>query len=68
MSEQPTNPLDLNGRLLQLLVVVVEEGSITKAAERLGVTQSAVSHLLDKLRSLLDDPPVREVGPGHRRH
>jgi DNA-binding transcriptional LysR family regulator len=64
MSEQPTNPLDLNGRLLQLLVVVVEEGSITKAAERLGVTQSAVSHLLDKLRSLLDDPLFVKSGRG----
>jgi DNA-binding transcriptional LysR family regulator len=64
MSEQPTTPLDLNGRLLQLLVVVVEEGSITKAAERLGVTQSAVSHLLDKLRNLLDDPLFVKSGRG----
>ena len=64
MSEQPSNPLDLNGRLLQLLVVVVEEGSITKAAERLGVTQSAVSHLLDKLRSLLNDPLFVKSGRG----
>ncbi|MEJ2455774.1 MAG: LysR family transcriptional regulator [Candidatus Thiodiazotropha sp.] len=64
MSEQPNNPLDLSGRLLQLLVVVVEEGSITKAAERLGVTQSAVSHLLDKLRGLLDDPLFVKSGRG----
>ncbi len=64
MSEQPSNPLDLNGRLLQLLVVVMEEGSITKAAERLGVTQSAVSHLLDKLRGLLDDPLFVKSGRG----
>ncbi len=64
MSEQSTTPLDLNGRLLQLLVVVVEEGSITRAAERLGVTQSAVSHLLDKLRSLLDDPLFVKSGRG----
>jgi DNA-binding transcriptional LysR family regulator len=64
MSEQPTSPLDLNGRLLQLLVVVVEEGSITRAAERLGVTQSAVSHLLDKLRHLLNDPLFVKSGRG----
>ena len=41
---------DLDAHLLQLLVAVVECGSITGAAQRLGVTQSAVSHLLDKLR------------------
>lgn len=64
MSEPPNNPLDLNGRLLQLLVVVMEEGSITRAAERLGVTQSAVSHLLDKLRTLLDDPLFVKSGRG----
>lgn len=64
MSEQPNNPLDLNGRLLQLLVVVVEEGSITRAAERLGVTQSAVSHLLDKLRNMLNDPLFVKSGRG----
>ena len=48
--------LDLDGRLLRLLVAVHEEGSITRAALRLGVTQSAVSHLLDKLRAIVGDP------------
>jgi DNA-binding transcriptional LysR family regulator len=64
MSEHTNTHLDLNGRLLQLLVVVVEEGSITRAAERLGVTQSAVSHLIDKLRTLLDDPLFVKSGRG----
>jgi DNA-binding transcriptional LysR family regulator len=64
MSELPNNLLELNGRLLQLLVVVTEEGSITRAAERLGVTQSAVSHLLDKLRTLLNDPLFVKSGRG----
>jgi DNA-binding transcriptional LysR family regulator len=64
MSERNNTHLDINGRLLQLLVVVVEEGSITRAAERLGVTQSAVSHLLDKLRKLLDDPLFVKSGRG----
>lgn len=54
----------LDGRLLQLLVAVVEEGSITRAAERLGVTQSAVSHLLGKLRAIVDDPLVVKSGRG----
>ena len=48
--------LDLDGRLLRLLVIVHEEGSVTRAAQRLGVTQSAVSHMLDKLRTIVGDP------------
>ncbi len=48
--------LDIDGRLLNLLVAVIEEGSITRAAARLDVTQSAVSHLLDKLRAIVGDP------------
>jgi DNA-binding transcriptional LysR family regulator len=55
---------DLDGRLLQLLVAVHQEGSITRAAERLGVTQSAVSHLLDKLRSIVGDPLFVKSGRG----
>ena len=56
--------LDLAGRLLQLLMVVVETGSVTRAAERLGVTQSAVSHLLDKLRAITNDPLFVKSGRG----
>ena len=47
---------DLDGRLLQVLLAVIEERSVTRAAERLDVTQSAVSHLLDKLRAIVGDP------------
>lgn len=56
--------LSLDGRLLQLLVAVIDEGSITRAAERLGVTQSAVSHLLDKLRGIVGDPLFVKSGRG----
>lgn len=55
---------DLDARLLRLLVAVVETGSITGAAARLGVTQSAVSHLLDKLRGILGDPLFVKAGRG----
>ena len=54
----------LDGKLLQLLVTVVEEGSITRAAQRLGVTQSAVSHLIAKLRTIVGDPLVVKSGRG----
>ncbi len=54
----------LDGRLLLLLIAVVEEGSITRAAERLGVTQSAVSHLLGKLRTIVGDPLFVKSGRG----
>jgi DNA-binding transcriptional LysR family regulator len=56
--------LDIDGRLLNLLVAVIEEGSITRAAARLEVTQSAVSHLLDKLRGIVGDPLFVKSGRG----
>ena len=56
--------LDLDGHLLQLLLAVVEAGSVTGAAQRLGVTQSAVSHLLDKLRAITGDPLFVKSGRG----
>jgi DNA-binding transcriptional LysR family regulator len=55
---------DLDGHLLELLVAVHEEQSITRAALRLGVTQSAVSHLLDKLRAIVGDPLFVRAGRG----
>lgn len=56
--------LDLDGRLLRLLLVVLEEGSVTKAAQRLDVTQSAVSHMLDRLREIVGDPLFVKAGRG----
>jgi DNA-binding transcriptional LysR family regulator len=48
--------LVLDGKSLRTFLVVLEELSVSKAAERLGVTQSGVSHTLDKLRLALGDP------------
>jgi DNA-binding transcriptional LysR family regulator len=56
--------LDLDGHGLALLLAVFEEGSVTHAAQRLGVTQSAVSHLLDKLRAIAGDPLFVRSGRG----
>lgn len=62
--DRSADHLDLDGHLLQLLVAVHEEGSITRAAQRLNVTQSAVSHLLDKLRGIVGDPLFVKSGRG----
>lgn len=55
---------DLDGRSLQLLLAVLETGSVTGAALRLGVTQSAVSHGLDRLREVTGDLLFVKAGRG----
>ena len=50
----PMDHLDLN--LLRVLDALLTDGSATRAARRLGVTQSAVSHGLARLRGHLGDP------------
>lgn len=65
---------DLN--LLRIFDVVLEERSVTRAGARLGLTQSAVSHALNRLRYVLKDelfvrgpagmqptPRALEIGP-----
>lgn len=48
------NGLDLN--LLRSLDILIEEGNVTHAAPRLGVTQPGLSAQLARLRAVLDDP------------
>lgn len=53
------NTIDLRRIDLNLLVVfqaLMQEGSVTRAAVRLSLTQSAVSAALGRLRVLFDDP------------
>jgi DNA-binding transcriptional LysR family regulator len=47
------NSLDLN--LLKVLDALIAERSVTRAGERLGRSQPAVSHALQRLRHLLND-------------
>ena len=56
--------LDLN--LLRVFEALSEERSVTRAGERLGLTQSAVSHALGRLRVSLDDELFVRTAEGMR--
>lgn len=51
---------DLN--LLAILDTLLSEGSVTRAARRLNLTQPAVSNALGRLRALFDDPLLERSG------
>src|SRR5436305_10643128 len=57
-----TRSFDLN--LLPVLVTVYEHGSVTAAAAHLGMSQSAISTALAKLRLTYGDPLFHRVGHG----
>ena len=52
--------VDLN--LLVVLDTIYTEGGITKAAEKLHLTQPAISHALARLRDMFDDPLFERQG------
>ncbi|MFF2727452.1 LysR family transcriptional regulator [Streptomyces sp. NPDC058008] len=54
--------VDLN--LLVPLLALLEEGSVTRAAERVGLSQPAMSHALTRMRRLLGDDLVVRQGSG----
>ncbi|MCZ4279476.1 LysR family transcriptional regulator [Kiloniella laminariae] len=54
MNKTDNSDVDLN--LLRIFQAIYAERHITRAAERLGMTQSAVSHALQRLRHSLNDP------------
>lgn len=56
--------LGLDGNTLRTFLTVLEEVSVSKAASRLNVSQSAVSHTLEKLRATFDDPLFERSGRG----
>src|SRR5215510_1133298 len=65
MNEIDHKAIDLRRFDLNLLVVfevLMAELSVTRAAERLGRTQSAVSHSLSRLRAELGDPLLIKAG------
>lgn len=54
MSSSALHQIDF--RLLQSLQVLIEEANVTRAAERLHITQPAMSKTLRRLRELFNDP------------
>lgn len=60
MSEQ-NSAFDLN--LLRVFQALCEEGTVSRAAAKLGLTPSGVSHALSRLRDALGDP-LFVPGPG----
>jgi DNA-binding transcriptional LysR family regulator len=58
------NSFDLN--LLRVFDALIEERSVTRAGERLGLTQSAISHALNRLRYMLNDDLFVRVPDGMR--
>lgn len=56
--------LALDGHALRLFLTVLEEGSVTAAAERLDLTQSAVSHALKRLADIVGAPLFVKAGRG----
>lgn len=60
----PIDALNLDIRALATFLAVLDEGSVSRAAVRLGVSQSAVSHTLDRLRQALGDALFVKSGRG----
>src|ERR1700741_3459721 len=64
MNATNMNAIDLN--LLRVFDALLEEGSVTRAGSRLGLSQSAVSHSLNRLRALLGDDLFLRTSSGIR--
>jgi DNA-binding transcriptional LysR family regulator len=58
------NIQDLDFNLLRTLQILLEEQSVSKAATRLSLSQSAVSHALGRLRIYFNDPLLIKVQNG----
>src|SRR5678816_199453 len=58
------NIASVDANLLLVLHLVLQEGSATRAARRLHLTQSAVSNALARLRAQVGDPLVVRTGRG----
>jgi len=59
-----TAPEQLDLNLLTALDALLQEGSVTRAASRVGRSTPAMSHALARLRTRLDDPLLVRSGQG----
>lgn len=64
MQEIDIKQIDLN--LLIVLKVLLEENSVTKASQKLNLSQSATSHALKRLRKMFNDPLLERSSSGMR--
>lgn len=60
----PINLAQLDLNLLMALHALLEERNVTRAGEALGLSQSATSHALNRLRKLFDDPLLVRTAQG----
>jgi DNA-binding transcriptional LysR family regulator len=56
--------MDIDLNLLRIFDILYDERNVTRAAARLFLTQSAVSHALARLRHVLDDPLFVRIPSG----
>ena len=54
------SPVDLN--LLAVLDAILQTGSVSRAAEKVGITKPAMSHALARLREQIGDPVLVRAG------
>jgi DNA-binding transcriptional LysR family regulator len=64
MNQVHDTQFDLN--LIAVFDAVAREGNVSKAAEQLGMSQSALSHALRRLRAFFGDPLFVKTGNGMR--
>jgi DNA-binding transcriptional LysR family regulator len=70
LHEEPGPGMNLRSIDLNLLVVLealLEEANVSRAAARVGLSQSAASHALQRLRKLLDDDLLVRTSTGMER-
>ena len=64
MQQIDIRQIDLN--LLRILKALLDESNVTRASEKLNLSQSATSHALNRLRKMFNDPLLERSSTGMR--